>query len=239
MLNLLISVSLLVSPLRLEVSLYPGIATRDLSIKNGDAYNEVNVTVYSKDWDLNERGKIQYHDAGTLDGSCSKWITINPAEFTLGPGETKDVRITFDIPQESAGGYWSVILFEGNPPVQEEWTPLVKLAGRVGISTYLEVAGTTFKEAEIEWMKQGKDGGLNLELKNKCNIWLRPSIKYWLMRGSEEIYRDSVAGSVILPGGLREYKLELADIKIQKGDEIVARVDYDGEKILEGIKKID
>jgi hypothetical protein len=239
MLNLLISVSLLVSPLRLEVSSYPGVVNREISVKNGDAYNEVIVTVYSKDWDLNEGGTIQYHDAGTLEGSCAKWITINPAEFILGPGETKEVRITFDIPQESAGGYWGVIFFEGNPPEDEEWTPLVKLAGRVGITTYLEVAGTTFKEAVIEGMKLGKDGVLNLELVNKCNMWLRPSVKYWIMRGPGELYRDSAAGTVILPGALREYKLKFADVKTQTGDEIVARVDYGGDKILEGVKKIE
>ena len=239
MLNLLISVSLLVSPLRLEVTSYPGVVTREVSVKNGDAYNEATVTVYSSDWDLNEEGKIQYHDAGTLDGSCSKWITINPAEFVLAPGELKEVRVSFEIPSESAGGYWSVIFFEGKPPEEEEWTPLVQLAGRVGITSYLEVAGTTFKEAEIKEMELEESGELKIEVENKCNMWLRPSVEYWVMRGEEEVYRDSVAGSVILSGAVRDYKLEFKDMKILKGDEIVASVDYGGDRILEGVKAIE
>lgn len=240
MLNLLISVSLLVSPLRLEVSSYPGIVTKEISVKNGDDYNEVTVIVYSKDWYLNKEGTIQYDDAGTLDGSCSKWITVNPAEFILGPGEVKEVRVTFDIPSESAGGYWSVVFFEGKPPEQEEeWTPLVKLAGRVGIAAYLELAGTTFKEAEIKGMKMDKDGVLNLEVLNKCNMWLRPQIKYWVIRGGKEAYKDSLPNSVILPGMEREYKIKFENIKIKTGDEITARVDYGGDKILEGVKKVE
>jgi hypothetical protein len=240
MLNLLISVSLLVSPLRLEVSTYPGIVTKEISVKNGDAYNEVTVIVYSKDWYLDKEGNVQYDNAGTLDASCSKWIKVNPAEFILDPGEEQEVRVTFDIPSESAGGYWSVIFFEGKPPeTEEEWTPLIKLAGRVGITAYLELAGTTFKEAEIKGMKMDKDGVLNLELENKCNMWLRPSVKYWVMRGEEELYRDSVAGSVILSGAVREYKIKFENIKIKSGDEITARVDYGGDKILEGVKAIE
>jgi len=84
-----------------------------------------------------------------------------------------------------------------------------------------------------------KDGVLSLEVENKCNMWLRPSVKYWVKRGEEEVYRDSVSGSVILPGKGREYTIELKDIKIGKGDEIVASVDYGGDKILEGVKKVE
>jgi hypothetical protein len=239
MLNLIISVSLLVSPLRMEVSSYPGVVTREVSVKNGDAYNESIVSVYCKDWGLDEKGKIVYHDVGYLDGSCSKWITVNPAEFTLGPGEVKKIRVTFDIPPESAGGYWSVIFFDGRPPEEEEWTPLVQLAGRVGITAYLEVAGTTFKEAEIKGMEMGEDGVLNLEIGNKCNMWLRPLIRYWIKRGEEEVYKDSIPGSVILPGTEREYEIKLEDLTVQTDDEIVASVDYGGDKILEGVKKIE
>ena len=239
MLHIIVAVSLLVSPLRMEVSSYPGVVTREITVKNGDAYNKSIVSVYCKDWDLDENGKIQYHDVGAIDGSCSGWMTLNPAEFVLEPGEVKEIRVTFEIPPESAGGYWSVIFFEGKPPEEEEWTPLVRLAGRIGITTYLEVAGTSFKEAEIKGMEISKDGGLNLEVENKCNMWLRPSIKYWVKRGEEAVYKDSVSGSVILPGKGREYAIELKDIKMQAGDEIVASVDYGGDKILEGVKKIE
>jgi hypothetical protein len=239
MIHIILSVSLLVSPLRMEVSSYPGVVTREVTVKNGDAYNEAIVSVYCKDWDLDEEGNIGYHDIGTLEGSCSEWMTINPAEFTLGPGEMKEIRVTFDVPSESAGGYWSVVFFEGRPPEEEEWTPLVQLAGRVGITTYLEVAGTSFKEAEIKAMDIKDDGVLNLEVENKCNMWLRPSVKYRIIRGEEEVYKDSVSGSVILPGKGREYTIELKNIEMKAGDEIVASVDYGGDKILEGVKKIE
>jgi P pilus assembly chaperone PapD len=239
MLNLLISVSLLVSPLRLEVSSYPGVITRELSVKNGDAYNETIVNVYKGDWNLSEEGKILYYPADSLRYSCSPWITINPAEFVLAPGEVKDVRVTFEVPPETTGGYWSVIFLEGRSPETEEWTPLVRLAGRVGITTYLDIAGTTFKEAEIKEMKLDANGDLKMEVQNNGNIWVRPKVKYWVMRGEKEIYRDSLKSSVILPETNREYKLTFKDIKPSKGDEVVARVDYGGDKILEGVKKVE
>jgi hypothetical protein len=239
MLNLIMSVSLLVSPLRLEVSSYPGIVTREISVKNGDAYNEAIVSVYKGDWDLSKSGNILYYPADSLSSSCSGWITINPSEFILPPGAIQTVRVTFEIPGESKGGFWSVIFFEGKPPEEEEWTPLVRLAGRVGITAYLDVAGTTFKEAQIKKMELGKSGGLKMEVANNGNIWVRPRVNYWVSRGESEIYRDSLDASVILPESVREYELTFKDIKIQKGDRIVARVDYGGEKILEGVKKVE
>jgi hypothetical protein len=239
MLNLLISVSLLVSPLRLEVNSHPGVVTRELSVKNGDAYNEATVSIYKGDWDLSENGKILYYPADSLPHSCSGWITINPTEFTLAPGEVKDVRVTFEIPPEVTGGYWSVIFFEGKPPETEEWTPLVKLTGRVGITTYLDIAGTSFKEAEIEKMELEESGDLKIEIKNTGNIWVRPQVKYRVMREEKEIYSDSLESSVILPETSRGYKLTFEGIKTIAGDEIVARVDYGGDKILEGVKKIE
>ncbi|MEJ2567675.1 MAG: hypothetical protein P8Z50_02175 [candidate division WOR-3 bacterium] len=239
MLNLLISVSLLVSPLRLEVSSYPGVITKELSVKNGDEYNKVTVNVYKGDWDLNQGGKILYYPADSLPYSCSSWITINPTEFVLAPGEMKNIRVTFEIPSDSKGGYWSVIFFEGKPPEEEEWTPLVRLSGRVGITTYLDIAGTTFKEAEINKMELNKTGELALEIKNRGNIWIRPEIEYWITSDEKEIYRDSLSSSLILPETTREYQLTFKDTNVLKGDEITARVDYGGDMILEGVKKIE
>ena len=239
MLNLLLSVSLLVSPLRLEVSSHPGVVTREISVKNGDAYNEAIVTAYMGDWNLSDEGKILYYPADSLSNSCSGWMTINPAEFVLAPGEVKDIRITFEIPSESKGGYWSVIFFEGKPPEDEEWTPLVRLAGRVGITSYLDIAGTTLKEAEIKRMELEESGGLKMEVSNKGNIWVRPEVKYWVKREEKEIYSDSLGSSVILPESIRKYELKFEGIEILKGDEIIARVDYGGDKILEGVKKVE
>lgn len=238
MLNLIIAVSLLVSPLRLEVSSYPGVVTKEISVKNGDDYNETIVSIYKQDWSLNREGDIVYHPAGSLANSCSEWITVNPAEFVLPPGEIQTVRVSFEVPEESRGGYWSVIFFEGRPPEQEEWTPLVKLAGRVGITTYLEVAGTSVKEAEIKDMEID-EGDLKMEIENKGNIWVRPRIKYWVEREGEEIYRDSSTAAIILPDSRRKCSLKLENVNIQKGDEVIGRVDYGGDRILEGIKKVE
>jgi hypothetical protein len=44
---------------------------------------------------------------------------------------------------------------------------------------------------------------------------------------------------VILPGTEREYEIKLEDLTVQTDDEIVASVDYGGDKILEGVKKIE
>jgi hypothetical protein len=239
MLNLLISVSLLVSPLRLEVSSYSGVVTKEISVKNGDAYNEAIVSVYKGDWNLSIEGKILYYPADSLSNSCSGWITINPTEFVLAPGAVQEVRVSFEIPTEAKGGYWSVIFFEGKPPEQEEWTPLVRLAGRVGITTYLDITGTTFKEAEIKTMEPEKSGELKMEIQNRGNIWVRPEVEYRVERGEKEIYRDSLDPSIILPETTREYLLTFKGIKIIKGDEIIAIVDYGGDKILEGVKKIE
>ncbi|MEO0294040.1 MAG: hypothetical protein ABIN61_07470, partial [candidate division WOR-3 bacterium] len=114
-----------------------------------------------------------------------------------------------------------------------------KLAGRVGISTYVEVFGTSVIDAEIEGMEVKRDGDVIVRVRNKGNIWVRPKLSYWVTRGKDKVYADSLDASLILPFSLREYRLKFKGLKIRKGDEVIARIDYGGEKILEGVKKIE
>ena len=237
MINLLISVSLLVSPMRIEVTTLPGVVTKEIIVKNADKFNESRVVIYEGDWRLDPWGVVSYFPPGSLTTSCSDWISINPREFTLPPGEQEIVRVSFDVPPETEGSFWSVIFIEGKPPEREEWTPLIQLTGRIGVSTYVEIAGTVMRQATIKDMKV-EDNSVIVEFYNEGNHWVRPEIKLWISRGKEKIYSDSVKTSLVLPESRRYYKFNLDDLELHSGDSIITQIDYGGEKILLGIKDI-
>ena len=64
-----------------------------------------------EDWWKSEDGRQSHYVAsGTLARSCGPWVTLNPAEKKILPGETLEVRITVAIPERaSPGGYWCAL----------------------------------------------------------------------------------------------------------------------------------
>src|SRR5258708_5121038 len=59
-----------------------------------------------------EDGSQSFHKpAGSHPRSCASWVSINPAEATVEPGQTLKIQISVAIPAEleptGPGGYWA------------------------------------------------------------------------------------------------------------------------------------
>jgi hypothetical protein len=73
-----------------------------------------------------EDGKQSYYPpAGTVPHSCGKWVTLNPIEKRINPGDKLDVRLTVAVPAGTApGGYWCELNVDQLPdPVDENTDP--------------------------------------------------------------------------------------------------------------------
>ncbi|SRR6266508_1122534 len=97
-----------------------------------------------EDWWRSEDGKQSFYEApGTLRRSCGKWVSLNPVESTVKPGETLVIRISVALPVElQAGGFWCALTVDEIPDplaTQDEGVG-VRLVASVstGIFVYVE-----------------------------------------------------------------------------------------------------
>jgi hypothetical protein len=70
-----------------------------------------------EDWWRSEDGVQSFYAApGTLERSCGAWVTLNPIEAVVQPGETLTTRLTMNVPADvSAGGHWCVLTVDEVP----------------------------------------------------------------------------------------------------------------------------
>jgi hypothetical protein len=63
------------------------------------------------DFYRSEDGKQSFYPpSGTLPHSCGQWVSLNPVEKLINPGEKLDVRLTVSVPVGTQpGGYWCVL----------------------------------------------------------------------------------------------------------------------------------
>lgn len=96
------------APARFELEMSPGSETTVVvnldyrtSKTNAQPYRLV---ASLNDWEINARGELGFHRAGTLAGSASPWIIYSPAEVTVQPGQTHSIRVTISVPKDAAPG---------------------------------------------------------------------------------------------------------------------------------------
>ena len=111
--------------------------------------------VYTGDFLIQPDGAEAFLDPGTVERSCSKWITVSPEEFELAPDESKAVRFEIVVPPEKSGSYWGMIFIEQtNKPTiktaqkgQQQFNILS--FQRVGVRVYENTPGSKPGEGKI------------------------------------------------------------------------------------------
>ncbi len=87
--------------------------------------------------------------------SCDAWLEVQPAEFELAPGRSRNVRVLARVPEDAEGSYYARLLFEGSDltdtlHVQRETLAWVATPGQVtreaklGSPELAALGGTTY-----------------------------------------------------------------------------------------------
>jgi hypothetical protein len=106
---------------------------------------------HMQDWWRSEDGsKSFYKEPGTLTRSCGRWVTLNPAEVDVLPGETMTTRLTVSVSSEAEpGGYWCVLTVDELPdPLAVSEGVGVRFLASVSIGVFVYV-GELQRAAEI------------------------------------------------------------------------------------------
>ena len=139
------------SPLTFELTANPGdVLINQLKVYNtGDSIIGIKMEV--EDFTVaGEIGHVKLEPAETETYSIARWISFEPGEFTLQPGEQKFVNFTISLPENAEpGGHYGAILAGTTAVVGGEFVGAA-VAGRVGSLVLLSIAGEVKEEIIVK-----------------------------------------------------------------------------------------
>ena len=129
----------------IRITVQPGqVATRQFRLTLDRDQPPTQFKARIEDWWRSEDGKQSFYaKPGTLRRSCGEWVSINPVEATVQPGETLTIRITVSMPVEvQAGGFWCALTVDEVP------SPLEAGGEGVGVRFVASVSTGIFVNVE-------------------------------------------------------------------------------------------
>jgi P pilus assembly chaperone PapD len=239
-------VSISVSPIRVEHLVKQGEKGTDMILVTNDGTAPTRLRVSIEDWSLTKDGNPTFMKVENNPYSCAEWIRINPVDFRLGPGQTREVRYTIAVPQGiEDGGYRAAIIFETVPDVTPgEKVKRVFLKGRI-VTILYEVVGKPVPEGhsnglKAQLKKEGVDFILALQNTGKVHFRTKGSITINDAEG-KKVFEVEMPDVPVLPGAEREIKMgydkavpkgkykALAVVDIGKKELIGAETDFEVE----------
>ena len=231
-------VSISVTPIRVEHRVIQGEKGTDMiSVANeGAAPTRLKVSI--EDWTLSKEGTPIFMKAGGNPFSCLDWIKINPVDFRIGSGQTRQVRYTITVPQGIPdGGYRTAIIFETVPDgVPGEKNRSVQVRGRIVTIVYV-VVGNPAPAGHVDGLKTSfrKDGvDFSLALQNTGKVHFRTkgtlSVKD---SNGQKVIEIGMPDVPVLPESEREIKIS-SEKSLPKGSYSALAVIDIGSKDLIG-----
>lgn len=195
-------------------------------------------------------GTKKFFPPGSLDFSCTGWISFSPQEFTMHAFEKKKIDYSIRVPQGVNGGNYAVLFFEtslGKIENESEYNYNVEILGRVGALFFLE-AEDSIKRAEVKQIEE-KNNTINGKFFNKGEVFIKSQATYYVIdeagmvldRGKlDDVYifpPDGTAFNIKLSKSLApgQYVL-VCTFDLGEGDVLVKEMDF--SKDLSGKIKI-
>jgi len=224
------AVSLTVSPVRVEHNVPAGGSITDaISILNDDT-SPAHIRVRIEDWSLTPDGAIVFAKPGSLPHSAAPWIRVSPREFSLGPGQSQQVRYSLTVPKDAApGGYRAAIIFSTFAPPAPGEGRRVALEGRIATILY-QTVGRPLPSGEIIGLsfRQGPEGRpeftVSFQNTGKVHIRTRGEILIRDKAGKERA-KLALPDLPILPQSRRDFQVE--------GEERLPPGEYTAELVMD------
>ncbi len=215
-----VSAAFSVEPQVLEAQLPPGsYRTWVLAVRN-TGEEPLEVRAGPVDIACDEQGEPRAAETAGASRSCAPWLAVRPAEFTLRPGRTQQVRLAAATPGGQTGGRYGGIEFVARPAEQADGAAELSRVAAV----LLTVGAAPAPQAQIEAVEVREPAGegeavvVLVELRNTGEVHLRPKAGTLLVKalplarqvgGAEyqaaerELEKASLQplGQLVLPGG--------------------------------------
>lgn len=240
------AISLNVWPPKIELSVMPGESCTGIINVDNKGSAVANIMTYISDVGMNIQGDVTFPEGGSLPYSCEPWLLVNPEQFRLAQGASRQVRYTLKVPKDAAGTYLACV-FVQTKPEDRPFATGSAISARVGSLIIVNVTGTGAKAAELfslgtRQSKDGKQAQVELGIRNKGNVLLRPTgtIEIKSEAGftveKVEFNQDKQA---VLPFSERLYPIAISPNVEPGAYRLIATIDYGGRELLAGETKIN
>ena len=212
-----------------------GSLTHENQVAAGDSYggtitlantggSEEAVRIYGTDYLYYCDGTCRYDESCRHARSNAGWLTFEPHEITIPPGATASVSYRVAVPGDSTltGTYWSVLMVEvaGEPGQAAD-----ESGARIGITqvlrygiqvvTNIEDSGERQLDfVETRVLRDGDQRGLQVDLENIGQRWLRPTLWTEIYDSSGDLVGNFEGGTLrIYPGTSVRFNIDLSPIE--------------------------
>ena len=155
----------------IKITARPGeVQTREFRLTLNRDQLKTRFTAHMQDWWQSEDGTQSFYDEpGTLTRSCGRWVTLNPVEVDVLPGETMITRLTVKVSSEAEpGGYWCVLTVDELPdPLAVSEGVGIRFMASVSVGVFVYV-GDQQRAAEITAVEVLNDSAV-VKLRNDGN----------------------------------------------------------------------
>jgi hypothetical protein len=204
-------VSIGISPVVFELTANPGdIIENQLKVSNP---SETTIGIRMEVDDITPRGEegfVTVEAAETETFSLARWVTTEPSEFELEPGEQKFVTFTINVPENAEpGGHYGSVLARSKSVAGAGVTGAV-IAQRVGSLVLLSVAGDVKEELIIKDFSApnySEYGPITFTIRfeNKGTVHVKPrgfvTITNWLDKKVADV---EIPQNNVLPNAVRK-----------------------------------
>ena len=205
-------VSISVTPIRVEHPVIQGERGTDMILVANEGAAPTRLKVLIEDWTLSKDGTPIFMKANGNPFSCVEWIKINPVDFRIGSGQTRQVRYTITVPQGIPdGGYRTAIIFETAPDgVPGEKNRSVQVRGRIATIVYV-VVGNPVPAGHADSLKttlrkDGIDFFLTLQNTGKVHFRTKGTLSVKDSNG-QKVVEIGIPDVPVLPESEREIKI--------------------------------
>jgi P pilus assembly chaperone PapD len=229
--------SLEVSPIRAEHQIEAGGSETNVIQVHNAGPKSVRVKAQAQDWQMNRKGEVNFARSGSTPGSLSSWLEINPTDFQVEPGQSKEIRYTLTIPAGAkTGGYHGAIIVEGMPAQPGPPSPKrMAVHGRFGVMIYETVGKPDIraKFTDFQVVPERKQVRFVLTLNNAGTAHFRPKKSKVTIKNSQgqEVAKLDIPDAPVLPGATRDVEFA-QELNLSPGQYLAEAVVDVGQKDL-------
>jgi len=171
----------------MKVQARPGqVVTRRFDLTLDKDQQRTFFKAHVEDWWRSEDGVQSFYAApGTLKRSCGNWVSLNPGESAVEPGQTLSVRVTVNVSTDAEpGGYWCVLTLDEVPdPLTAAENVGVKFVASIstGIFIYIDPVNRAAEIVDVVL----QPGAASVKLRNTGNAPLGVEGRFEFVRPGE------------------------------------------------------
>lgn len=185
------------------------------------------------DWRRDSLGNKIYAKPGELPNSNSKYLKVIPEEFTIQPGEIRNIEVSMLLPANKDTNVTNSMLFitqmdekSLNESREKNKQAFMKFRMQMAIHVYNEPPQIQFKNIEIQKVRftsfMDTAVGLNKQTnKPDTSVTLRKEMRCWIENTGDLIAEGTVRFELTDKKTLKEFKLEAVPFNSLPADRLI------------------